>query len=80
MKPLVVMLAKKARSGTKSKATTIAGVGGILASVAMIIQGVWGGEQVDGETLVTGIGLLSAGLAAVFARDADVSSEDSTGD
>ena len=80
MKPLVTVLAKKVRAGTKNKATTIAGVGGILASVAMIVQGVWGGEQVDAETIVTGLGLLSAGIAAVFSRDADKTSEDSTGD
>ena len=76
--PVTTIIAKKLRAGTQSKATTLTGIGGLLTGVTMLIQGIWGGESVDGEVVVTALGLLSVGIGSLFARDGDVSSEDST--
>ena len=63
LEKLLLPLVKKLRAGAKSWATTIAGIGLILVSV-------FGEDQINVEGII-------GGIALIFARDADKSSQDS---
>ena len=54
--------------------TTATGIASLLAGVALVIK-IFTGEE-DTTNIAVAIGLLSAGLAGLSARDADKSSQD----
>lgn len=60
----------------KSWKTTLAGVGGICAGIAALISSLTGGDQIDWNAASVALGLVSAGITGLFARDNNVSSED----
>ena len=58
--------------GAKSKNTTWAGIGGILAGLAIIVKMLSGEEGFSIDTAMVAVGLISAGLTGIFAKDKNV--------
>lgn len=51
--------------------TTLGGAGAILAALASLAT-MFSKGQVDGNTLITDIGVISAGITGLFAKDSNV--------
>lgn len=51
--------------------TTAAGIGAILGAAASLVTMISKG-QIDGTVLVTDLGVISAGISGLFAKDSNV--------
>lgn len=51
--------------------TTAAGIGAILGAAASLIT-MFSKGQIDGTVLMTDLGIISAGVSGLFAKDSDV--------
>ena len=64
--------ARRKIMGAKSKNTTWAGIGGILAGLTLIVNMLAGEGEFSLTAAMTAIGLITAGITGLFAKDANV--------